>query len=101
LHHHADRRWCGIPDSNALLRKDVVPGLGIELGFNDEVRHTMRQRRVDPVAGTGDPARVGSAPEDIIIMQIEGEKAGDMMRDDRLWQMDRALWPAGGAAGEG
>ena len=60
----------------------------------------LRQRRDDAVAGAGDPAGIGGAPEDVVVVQVERVEAGDMMRHDRLVHVDGALGPARRAAGE-
>ena len=73
---------------------------GVELGLGDHAGHAVGQRRDDAVAGAGDPAGVGRAPEDVVVVQVERVVAGDVMRHHRLVHMDRALGPAGGAAGE-
>ena len=74
--------------------------LGIELRLGDDAGHAVGQWRDDAVAGAGDPAGIGRAPEDVVIVQIERIDAGDVMRDHRLMHMDRALGSARGAAGE-
>ena len=73
---------------------------GVELGLDDEIGHAVRQRRNDAVAGAGDPARIGGAPEDVVVMQVERIEPGGMMGHDRLVDVDRAFRPAGRAAGE-
>jgi hypothetical protein len=100
LHHHADGGGGRIPDAHALAFQNRVPGLGVELGLDHHVGHAVGQRRDDAVAGAGDPAGIGRAPEHVVLMQIEGIDAGDVVRDHRAMHMDCALGPPGRAAGE-
>ena len=43
---------------------------------------------------------IGGAPEDVIGMQVERVTAGHVVGEHRFMDVHRALWPAGGAAGE-
>src|SRR5690606_37778519 len=52
------------------------------------------------VGGAGDPAGIGGSPEDVVLVEVEREPAGGVVRDDRLVHVQRALGLAGGAAGE-
>ena len=83
-----------------LVLQDAVPGRRVELRLGDHAGHAVGQRRDDAVAGAGDPAGIGGAPEDVVVVQVERVMAGDVMRHHRLVHMDRAFRPAGGAAGE-
>ena len=78
--------------------KHAIPWRRVELGFDHQVGYAIGERCDDAVARAGDPARVGGAPEDVAVMQIEHIAPGDMVRDHRLVYMDGALGPAGGAA---
>ena len=100
FHQHADRRRRGVPDADALVLQDAVPALGVELGLVDDHRHAVQQRRNDAVGHAGHPARVSGAPEDVAGMQVERVQAGGVVREHRFVDVDRALRPPGGAAGE-
>jgi hypothetical protein len=100
LHQHADRGRRRVPDRDLLLLEDPVPELGVELGLHDDIGDAAGERRDDPIAGAGDPARIGRAPEDVLRVQVEHELAGDVVGDHRLVDVDRALRAPGGAARE-
>ena len=78
----------------------AVPALGVEVRLVDDARHAVGERRDDAVRRAGDPARVGRAPEHVVRVQVERERAGGVVGDDRLVHVHRALRLAGGAAGE-
>ena len=71
--------------------QDAVPGLGVELRLVDDAGHAVGQRRDDAVARAGDPAGIGGAPEDVVIVQVERVAAGDVVGDHRLVHVDGAL----------
>ena len=54
-----------------LILQDAIPAFGVELGLVDDHCHAVGQRRDDPVRGSGHPARIGGAPEDIVRMEVE------------------------------
>ena len=99
-HHHADRGRCSVPDGDTFALQDAIPRRGVELRLGDDAGHAVGQRCDDAIAGTGDPTRIGGAPEDVVIMQIESIQTRDVMGNDRRMHMDRTLGPAGRAAGE-
>ena len=75
LHHHAHRGRRVYQTVTLLAGQDAVPALGVELGLVDDERHAERQRRDDAVGRAGHPAGVGRAPEDVVGMQVERERA--------------------------
>ena len=80
--------------------EDPVPALGVEVALVDDARHPVDQGRDDPVGGSGHPPGVGGAPEHVVGVEVEGEPAGGVVRDDRLVHVDRTLGRARGAARE-
>ena len=79
-------------DTRSALQ-DAVPSLGVELGLVDDAGHPVGQRRDDAVGRAGHPSGIGSAPEHVILMQIEHEATGDVVRDRRLMDMHCAFGP--------
>ena len=82
------------------MLQDAVPTLGVELGLIDDQRRAVGQRRDDAVGGAGDPSGIGRAPEHVILMQIEHETTGDVVRHRGLMDVHGAFGPARCPAGE-
>ena len=99
-HQHADRGRRSVPDGDLLLLQDPVPAVGIELGLVHDHGDAIGERGDDAIGGAGHPAGVGGAPEDVIRVQVENIFPGHVMHDDCAMDMDGALGPARGAAGE-
>ena len=100
LHHHAYRRWRGVPNRHALFCQNAVPRGRIEFGFDDDIGHSMGERGEDSITCSRHPAGVGGAPEPVLRMQIKRIETRDKMRHYRIMDMDGPLRPPGGAAGE-
>ncbi len=100
LHHHAGGRGRGVPDAHPFLLQHAVPGLRVELGLDHHIGHAADQWCDQAVVGAGHPARVGGAPEHILLVQVERVACGHQVGEHRLVHMHRPLGPTGGAAGE-
>ena len=72
--------------------EDRVPALGVELRLVDDAGDAVRQRGDDAVGRAGHPARVGGAPEDVVGVQVERERAGRVVGDHRLVHVHARPW---------
>ena len=97
LHEQADRRGRRIPDRNPMLFNEFIPVLGAETGVQDGLRDAVRPGTNDAIGRAGDPARIGIAPVDIVGLQVQHPFGGEILRDERIMDMLRALRLAGGA----
>ncbi len=103
LHQRADRRRRGVEDRHAVLLADLPEAAAIGEGRRAFVHHQRRagsERAVADVAVAGDPADVGGAPEDVVVLDVEhplGRQLG-AQQVTRARVLD-ALGLAGGAGG--
>ena len=73
-HEGADRRRRGVEDRHAVLLDDRPEAVLVGVVGRALVHHAGRavgQRPVDDVAVAGDPADVGRAPVDVVVLQVE------------------------------
>ena len=91
LHHHADRRRGRVPDRHLVLLDEVVPDGGAEAAFVDEVGDAVGPGRDDAVGGAGDPAGVGGAPVEVVLVEVEGPLARGVLLEHRVVPVDCAL----------
>ena len=88
---HADRRRRGVEHVDGVAFEDLIPALGVELGFVDDRGHAVGERGDDAVRRTGHPARVGGAPERVALVQVEHEAAGGVVGHHRRVDVDGSL----------
>ena len=100
LHQHAQRGRRRVPDSDRLALEHLVPPLCVEVALVDDRRHPVHERRDDAVRGSGDPTGVSRAPKDVVGVQVQGDPARGVVRNDGVVHVDRALGRAGRPARE-
>ena len=100
LHQHSQRRRCRVPDGDVVVLEDPVPALGVELGFVDDAGDAVCERGDDPVRHSGDPTRIGGAPEHVVVVEIERDRSRGVVGDDGVVHVDRSLGRAGRTARE-
>ena len=79
LHERADRRRRAVQDRHAVAGDDLPPAVLVRRAGRALVEHAGRavgERPVDDVAVAGDPAGVGGAPVDVVVLQVEDPAVG-------------------------
>ena len=69
-HEAADGGGRRIPDPHLLRFQEAEPALGVKIGLIDDTRDPVGQRRDDAVGRARDLARISSAPEDIVRVEV-------------------------------
>ena len=100
LHQHAQRRRRRVPDRDALALERSIPALRVEFGLVHDARHGVRERRHDAVRGARHPAGVRRTPEDVVRVQVECERARDVVGDDGAVHVQGAFGRPRGSARE-
>ena len=103
LHEGADGRGGGVEDGDLVAGHDVPEAAVVgEVGGTlvHERGGPVAQRAVDDVAVAGDPADVGGAPVDVVVLDVEDAAGGEVDAGQVAGGgVDDALGLAGGAAG--
>ena len=100
FHQESNGRRRRVPDGYLLLLKYPVPTLGIEFIALHHTGDAQQQRGKDPIGRAGHPPRIGTAPKDIIGVQVQGVFSGDVVGQHRAMDMQYAFWGARRTAGE-
>ena len=99
-HHHANGGGSGVPHGHSLFVENRVPAFGVEVGFVDDAGEPVGQGRDDPVGGAGHPPGIGRAPEHVVGVEVEDDRAGVVVGDHGAVYVNRPLGPPGRTAGE-
>ena len=103
LHERADRGGRGVEERDAVLLDDVPPSAtlgGVGGALVEHLRDAVGQRAVDDVGVAGDPADVGGAPVDVVVLEVEDRPVGVRGADEvAAGGVQDALGLAGGAGG--
>ena len=83
-HEAADGGGRRIPDPYLLRFQEAEPALGVKIGLIDDTRSPVGQRRDDAVGRARDPARISSAPEDIVRVEVQHVFARHIVRQHRV-----------------
>ncbi len=76
-----------------------VPAIAREAGVHHHLRHAERPRADDAVARAGHPPRVGRAPVDVVVLEIQHDLGRQVLGEDAAVDVHRAFRLPGGAAG--
>ncbi len=78
---HANSGRGSIENSHLMFFNNLGPSVGrrkIRRSFKNHGADAVKQRSIESVGMAGNPARIGSAPENIIIVKIKYELACEM-----------------------
>src|ERR1043166_4840597 len=73
-HEGANCGWRGVKDSYAVFLYDTPQPFfvrPIRRAFIHDLRYPVCHRAIDDVCMTGDPANIGGAPENIVVLHVE------------------------------
>ena len=98
-HQQPDRGRGRVPDGDAVLLDEGVPALGAEPRVEHRLGDAVGPRPDDPVGRAGHPAGVGVAPVDVVGLQVEHPLGRQVLGDERVVHVLRALGLPGGARG--
>ena len=99
LHERADGRRRRVPHRHLALLDPLVPGLGREAGVEDALGDAQGERGDDAVGRARDPARVGRAPVDVVVAEVEGPLGRQVLGDEGVVDVLDALGHARRARG--
>ena len=90
LHERADRRGRGVEDRHAMPLADLPEAILLRPVGRALVHHArgaVGERAVDEIRMARDPAHVGGAPEDVVVLEVEHElrRRRARRRDSRRW----------------
>src|SRR6266436_6761999 len=99
----ANRRRGGIKNVDPIFFDDFPKPIGLRpvwCAFVHDHRGPIRQRTINDIAVTGDPAHVGRAPKDVFIANIEDVFHGGVNTDEITTSgVQNSLWLSSGPAG--
>ena len=100
LHEGADRGRRGVEDRHLEVLDDPPPAALVRGALVHHLRAAVGQRAVDDVAVAGDPADVGGAPVDVVVLDVEHRPVG-VGREQQVAAggVQHALGLPGGAGG--
>ena len=91
LHQHANCCRRRVPYRDLVFLNQIVPHVGTETPFVNELGNPVAPGGKHSIRRTGDPAGVGRAPVDVVVMQIEHPFSGRVLLNNSKVTVGRAL----------